>query len=345
MTNDVQPGYAPPPPVWAVPPTKPSAMPDGPREYQQLLRGPRHRVWKPILSILLFAALVVVLINLLSLLLIPIGVLTGHQDLSAFVNRVLDTDNLGPLGFAFVNLSLIVLIPIAMFSVWAVHRTRPRFLISVAGRFRWRWFARSLIVILPIWLVYLGVGAFREPPTGGRPPHWIALLIIVIVSTPLQAAGEEFAFRGFITQVVGSWFRRPIASLLVPLPFSVGLFALAHGSMHLWILVDLGSFALATYVLAWRTGGLESGIALHTVNNVLIMLVSLNLGGWQQGFVQSDTTGSAGAALISLGVNALVTVVLLWQAKRAKLDRIYRPPEPVAVTGAPPTGQPAVLPS
>ena len=40
------------------------------------------------------------------------------------------------------NLSLIVLIPAAMLSIWAVHRIRPRFLSSVAGGLRWRWLLR-----------------------------------------------------------------------------------------------------------------------------------------------------------------------------------------------------------
>lgn len=320
-------------------------MPDGPCEYPQLLRGGRNRWWKPLLSISLFVALAFVVINLLSLLLLPIAALTGHRDLLAYMNQALDVKNLGPVGFAFTNLSLIVLIPAAMFAIWAVHRTKPRFLISVEGRFRWRWLARCLIVIVPLWVIYLGVGTLLDPPTGGRPPHWVALLIIVIISTPLQAAGEEFAFRGFLTQVVGSWFRRPIVAMLVPLPFSVGLFALAHGSLHLWILVDLGSFALATYILTWRTGGLEAGIALHAVNNMLIFVITLNLGGWQDSFVQSDSTGSAPAALISLGANAVITALLLWQARRVKLNRIYRPAGPEAIAPRQPTSQPVMLPS
>lgn len=324
-------------------PGEPPAMPDGPREYPQLLRGARNRWWKPLLSIPLFAALVGIVINLLSLLLLPIGALTGHRDLLAYMSSTLDVKHLGPVGFAFTNLSLIVLIPAAMFTVWAVHRTKPRFLISVAGRFRWRWFARCLLVVVPLWVIYLGVGTLLDPPTGGRPPHWLALLIIVIISTPLQAAGEEFAFRGFLTQVVGSWFRRPIVSALVPLPFSVGLFALAHGSLHLWILVDLGSFALATYILTWRTGGLEAGICLHAVNNMLIFLITLNLGGWQDSFVQSSSTGSASAALTSLAANAVVTALLLWQAKRVDLNRLYRPIAAAEIAAQQSTGRPIML--
>ncbi|MBA8794010.1 membrane protease YdiL (CAAX protease family) [Friedmanniella endophytica] len=324
--------YGPPAgyPALAVRAPKPSPLPDHPVIYQQLLRGGRHRWWKPILSIVMFVAVVFVLINLLSLILIPIGIATGHSaDLAQFVDRILDPKaGMGPLTFAFTNLSLIVLIPVAMFTVWAVHRTPPRYLISVEGRFRWRWFGRCLALLVPLWLVYLGIGFLTDPPTGARPEHWVVLMIMVVLTTPLQAAGEEFAFRGFLGQVIGSWFRKPIVAALAPLPFSVGLFALAHGSLHVWILVDLGAFALATYLLMWRTGGLEAGIALHAVNNVLIMVITLYLGGFEEGFVSSDTTGSWSAALMSVAVNGLVLALLLWQARRAKITRRYQPSVP-----------------
>jgi len=59
------------------------------------------------------------------------------------VREIAKTDDLGPGGFLYVNLSLVVLIPTAGLSIWAVHRIRPRYLASVRGRIRWRWLLRS----------------------------------------------------------------------------------------------------------------------------------------------------------------------------------------------------------
>ena len=49
-----------------------------------------------------------------------------------------DIANLGPIGFLYLNLGLIVLIPASGLSIWIVHGIRPRFLSSVAGGIRWR---------------------------------------------------------------------------------------------------------------------------------------------------------------------------------------------------------------
>ena len=40
-------------------------------------------------------------------------------------------------------------------------------------------------------------------------------LIIVLVMTPFQAAGEEYLFRGWLMQNVGAYFSRPIIGLVV----------------------------------------------------------------------------------------------------------------------------------
>ena len=39
--------------------------------------------------------------------------------------------------------------------------------------------------------------------------------MIVVLTTPFQAAGEEYGARGLITRGAGSWFASPRAALLV----------------------------------------------------------------------------------------------------------------------------------
>ena len=51
----------------------------------------------------------------------------------------------------------------------AVHRVRPGFVSSVAGRLRWRWLLHCLLAVLPLWVVYLGLGFVLDPPSSGRP--------------------------------------------------------------------------------------------------------------------------------------------------------------------------------
>ncbi|MBK7722064.1 MAG: CPBP family intramembrane metalloprotease [Austwickia sp.] len=312
MTNvSVMPGAAPPtPPVLA-----PGA------EYQQSLRGPGHRWWRPLVSIVLVISLIGISTTLIGLVLAVVGLLNGKRDPFEWVNSVVG-NIADPVGFLVTNLSLIALIPVVMFALWLAHATPPGQIASVTGRFRWGWFGRCLSVVVPLWLVLIGVSfVLGGALLGPRPAQWPALLLIMVLTTPLQAAGEEVAFRGWALLSIGSWFSGRWAALVVPLVLSVAAFAAAHGSPDPWVVADLSVFAAAAGALTWRTGGLEAAIALHVVNNVVAIGSSLLLGGFEQGFIDSETAGSPGQFSGSLVVQG-IAVWLLWrQAAKHQLDR------------------------
>ena len=116
---------------------------------------------------------------------------------------------------------------------------------------------RCALVLTPLWIGYLGltfflpVGAEPGSPETAMPTtlspqeHWQVLIALTLVTTPLQSAGEEFLFRGWVMQNLGVWIRRPRIALAVSSVVSAVLFALAHGSMDPWLLLDLMSFAVA----------------------------------------------------------------------------------------------------
>jgi CAAX protease family protein len=306
-----------PPPV--------SALPTEPRPYHQLLRGPRFRWWKPVVTLLLAFAMGIPLVTLSLLPLVVMGLYTGDANLGA---SELDVSNLSPTAFISVNLSLIVLIPLAGLSIWIVHRIRPRYLSSVAGGIRWRWLLRCSLVVLPLWLAYMALGLVVAPPESSRPDDWLALLIIVLIMTPFQAAGEEYFFRGWIMQNIGAWFARPIVGLVVSVAVSTVVFAAAHGSPDPWILGSIGCLAVAAGIAAYRTGGLEAGIAMHAVNNLLAFGAVLTFGGWEEAFVGADTSGSPAVLVLALLVHGGALALILWQAKRHGIQSHYQPQNP-----------------
>jgi membrane protease YdiL (CAAX protease family) len=315
-------------PVSAATVRKSNRLPDGPREYHQLLRRPGYRWWRPLLAMVLVGAFAVSFTLLAFIPVVLIGVAVGVDNPMAWaVNESLKVNDLGPAGFLYSNLSLIVLIPAAGLSIWIAHRVRPRFLSSVNGGIRWRWMLRCLVVVVPVWALYLGLDAFGAAPAGLRPAHWILLLFMVVFLTPLQAAGEEYFFRGWIMQNVGSLFRRPLVGLVVSLTISVVTFSAAHGSPDIWVLADLGAFALTAGILTWRTGGLEAAIVIHAVNNIGVFFVLLSSGGWDHAFVGADTKSSPLAAALSIAAHLVALVLILWQARRAGIQRRYLPPE------------------
>jgi membrane protease YdiL (CAAX protease family) len=181
------------------------------------------------------------------------------------------------------------------------------------------------MITVPVFVIYLGLQLVTGWGSSGRPQDWGILLIMVIIGIPFQSAGEEYAFRGLILQNVGAWFKNPRIGLIIAIIPSMIFFALAHGSHDPWVFSDLAIFALSSCIAAWRTGGLEASIALHATNNVLLMIATLLFGGWNDAFVSSATVGSPIEPLSTLVVNGVCVALILWQARRVRLQRLYHP--------------------
>lgn len=279
-----------------------------PRTYVHQMRGPRYRWWRP-----LVALAVAVAAFLLSAALV-FGALVGLRLVESEAEM---TDPLNPVSSLGLNLVLAALIPATLLGLWAGFARSPWRVLSVAGRMRWGWLGRCLLVVTPLWAAYLAVTwVVFDQEVLERPQDWAWLLVITVLTTPLQAAGEEVAIRGGLVQGVGAWLRSPVAALVVTTVLSTVVFVALHGSADPWIIIELGSLAVAGCWLAWRTGGLEAVIVLHVVNNVLILFTGVLLGGIEESYVDGASEGSPVSAGMNVVATALVTAVLLWLARR-----------------------------
>lgn len=292
------------------------------RAYPQLLRGPGHRWWRSLLG----AGVVVAGLGLLVL------VSTAAYALAAVLQGWGPTDPAlldpgRPEGLLLTNLGLAALVPLSGLAVWLGHRWRPRWVSSVRGGLRWRWLLRCSLVAVA---VAGGTSAVLLVLGGGVPSargEDVALLLaIVLLTTPLQAAGEEYLFRGWLTQALGALLARAVAAAVVPAVVTAALFALAHGAQDPWLFADRMTFGLIASYLTRRTGGLEAAIAAHAANNVVA-------------FVPVVLTGALGAALVTTSapplavlVRALAAVLLatllVRAARRRGVRRTFVPPGP-----------------
>jgi membrane protease YdiL (CAAX protease family) len=111
------------------------------------------------------------------------------------------------------------------------------------------------------------VGAYvtRESSIDGG--VW-AFIAVVVLTQPLQAAGEEYLFRGMLLQALGATRMPPWLCCGV----SAALFATAHGQFDPPLFADRFVLGVALAVLALRTGGLEAGIAIHAVKNLSVLI-------------------------------------------------------------------------
>jgi membrane protease YdiL (CAAX protease family) len=260
-----------------VPPAKGSLDSGDPsRPYLQVFLGSWHRWWRPWAGMALFTLLSVA--ATIALLFGP--VIAGVLDDDALASELDD-----PAVFGLLNLTLAALIPASLFTAWAVHRVRPGFVSSVVGRLRWGWLLAFHAIAFVVVIVSFALSSFipvDEPSAaadiGGDLVPWATfapLALVILLTTPLQAAGEEYAFRGYLAQAIGAWARR---WTWVPVLVTSFLFALAHGPQDPALFVDRFLFGLVAAVLTIRTGGLEAAIALHVMNNVVVMLVSAAFG-------------------------------------------------------------------
>lgn len=315
----------------------------------------RRGWWTPLVTGLLAAAFYLVLT-------IVLGVAIG---LMAFADRSLaerfltlaggsdvSFDLTDPVLVAVLLLSIVFLLPSYIFASLIVQGGKLGFISSAAGRLRWRWLllttgAAVVVAVVLSGLSFLLPGGAEGVTDGSgvvapadNPALWTTLAVLLVL-VPLQAAAEEYVFRGYLMQAVGRWLRHPAFAILLPVP----LFVLGHLYDPIGQL-SVGIFAVAAGWLTWRTGGLEAAIALHVVNNLLAFLLAL--AGLSD--VNASSPGWASLIFSTLLMGAYVAIVE-WLFRRSGLGRTVIvtpapiPPAPVhqpqVPVSQPPAAQPA----
>ncbi|MQY03611.1 CPBP family intramembrane glutamic endopeptidase [Actinomadura macrotermitis] len=332
--------YAPPPQprVWAVPP-----RPGVP--FHQVARTAAHRWWRPVLAALALVGgglVVAITLTIISMIItvIATGKVPHGEGGKTFANPTAD--------MAINLLMLALLLPVALLVAWGVERRRPGTLASVTGRLRVRWLLVCCGVTLPV-MALSYAGSILAGEIAGDPPeygHWVgwsaflAPALVIVLLVPFQSAAEEFVFRGWILQAVGSCTlqdsTRPLGRALskvfrTPWPGIVTgsiLFMFAHGYRG-WGLLDIFAFGAIAAWLAVRTGGLEASIALHVFNNLVAFLPMAAAG--QLDIEQGDIPWPYVVAdVLSI---LLYAAVITWLARRRRIAAVT-PEHPT--TAAPP---------
>lgn len=291
--------------------------------YHLVHRLGRRGAWRPALGVVLLTVGLFALAPLLWQLPYVAWLLASGQSVTEGIDRLLDLDDPTPLGLAYVNLVLATAIPIAWLLTRALHGLGPGWLSSVAGRIRWRFLLACLGISVVALVATVVVSAF-VPQQGGseltaEPNEFTRttrdFLLVVVLLTPLQAAGEEYAFRGYLQQAFGGLF----GSRVLAVGLSALLFALAHGLGQSWpVFVDRLAFGLVAGVLVILTGGLEAGIAMHVLNNFFAFGLALAFSDMASTL---NPTGGSWWSLPGTLTQSLVYLVLAtWTARRMGLS-------------------------
>ncbi|WP_078955886.1 CPBP family intramembrane glutamic endopeptidase [Streptomyces sp. NRRL B-1140] len=323
MTNTPSyPAYPSPPPA--------GPFPDpAPHPYHRLDRTTgRHRWWRPPAGTLLLAFAYFVILLVLLAFSYALGTALGAPELPD------GGANLGPLGNTAMDLvAIATALPLVLLAtLWPARRAAGT-VTSVTGRLRIGWLGWCLLAGMPPLLLLTGISFFLpggsdESDTFVGWRSFLAALAVLAVLVPLQAAAEEYVFRGWLLQAVGAFVRSP---WLAVIPQAV-LFAAAHGWGTRWGFLGLAVNGLVMGLLTIRTGGLEAAIVLHVLNNLLAFGVSAALVG---GLSSDETAADAPwpLALTAMATDLLYAALVLWLARRREPQRLSTPRTPPARYG------------
>lgn len=278
--------------------------------FTQVLRGPSFvpvRSWFGLALALFGYALVVPLVAQLlqGLLWLLDGRPSSFADWAARAGRYELVQ-----GMVSGHLALACLIPIAILMVRGWHGRPVPYASSVQPGLRWRYLLlclplAALVLNAVMWGARIGQETHLSAPAG-----WQWWMLAILLCSPLQAAGEEYFFRGYLMQAFGSLSTNRWVGVVA----SALLFALFHGVQNVWLFADRFAFGLLAGALVLMTGGLEASIAAHVANNVFAFSYAV-FGGGVAATRALQSIGPAQLVQDLVGFS-LVAVVTWWLGRR-----------------------------
>jgi membrane protease YdiL (CAAX protease family) len=215
-------------------------------------------------------------------------------------------------GLLFANLGLALLIPVVFLLVRYLHQREPVYVSSVQPGLRWRYLLMVLVIALVVFNVFYWSMTGRSvewSPTLGY-GWW---LVVALITGPLQAAGEEYLFRGYLMQVLGSY----IPQKWIVVAGSALVFAVTHGTQNLAMFADRAAFGALMGALVVLTGGVEASIAIHAANNLMVFTTGIMSGGLAA--ARADSVSTWSGSLINIAVYALIGLAAWGLGRKLRL--------------------------
>lgn len=296
--------------------------------YHRLAREtPAYAWWKlPVAALIIGVTYLLFSVVLVAGAAVYFAAVGGDSSLDGWLDAAGDLDLERLDYFVLDMLGLAVLLPAVLLGVLATGPRPVGYLSSVTGRLRWGWLGRTALISSAVFIatfaLMIAISELVEPSEVDMPSDVddkVVLAIgLVILIVPFQAAAEEYVFRGYLMQLVGSWSR----FAFLPVVISTPLFVAGH-AYELWGLLDVAIFGLTAAVLTIRTGGLEAAIAAHTANNVLLLILDA------LGMISASGGEDPGPVdLLPTLVSSVLLVLLIERSARRHGVQRTRPPIP-----------------
>jgi CAAX protease family protein len=137
-----------------------------------------------------------------------------------------------------------------------------------------------------------GSGSGHHTVTHLATPTALLVLLGAAVTAPIV---EEVSFRGYLFPALTRWRGPWIAAAITAV-----LFGAAHALVYPPLLLPLMvAFGFGACLLFWFTGSLLPGIALHSINNALVVSIAIGWG-WQVPLAMAGCVAAVLAVLVPL---------------------------------------------
>ncbi|MBM7816966.1 membrane protease YdiL (CAAX protease family) [Brevibacterium paucivorans] len=287
--------------------------------FENHYRTAHDRWWMGLVGIIATIVVFFVVSVVGGIIAVAIDIATGAiSQEDAMAGKITNT----PLLLFTVNLSLILGGLVAWLAHRILHKQPWSRMFSVLPRMRWKWWGLSLACTVPLFVLYMGVGFLFDNSAimGSGDSSFtfdgtaLAYLLIIVLTTPFQAAAEEVMFRSYVPRVFGSWI--PRVGGVVGVIVATILFTLAHGASDPWLWAYYAVFGLVMAALTHFSGGIEAPVVVHAVNNVTMFLIALFSGDISNAFERGEGSGGVFMLfpMVALFVIAgVLTLVARWK--------------------------------
>lgn len=184
-----------------------------------------------------------------------------------------------------------------------------------------------------IWFAILGIFtiiSFLLDPKGYKftfdPSTFGILLIISLITFPIQASFEELFFRGYLMQGFGALSKKPI----IPLLATSIIFGLVHimngNNMTLsgFPAIEAAIIGFMLGIITLGENSIETATGIHVMNNIYVALIVSSEGG-VLGNVPSVLTAPSDpySSILWTIIFALIGLIIIFWGKKDKLLGIF----------------------
>ncbi|HML04962.1 MAG TPA: CPBP family intramembrane glutamic endopeptidase [Methanobacterium sp.] len=185
-----------------------------------------------------------------------------------------------------------------------------------------------------VWLAILAIFtviSFLVDPKSYKftfdPSTFGILLILSLITFPIQASFEELFFRGYLMQGIGVLTKKPIIPLLVT-SIIFGMVHVSNGSnmtLSGFPVIEATIMGLMLGIITLGENSIETATGIHIINNLYVALI-VSSEGSILGNVPSVLTAPSDpySSILWTTIFAIIALIVIFWGKKDKLLDIFR---------------------